>query len=240
MNILDLLFPKYCVNCKKFGDYLCSNCFSRLSFDTRNICVVCGKPSYNGLTHPRCLGKYTLSGSFTAIVYNSISKKLIYQFKYKPNLTGLKNFLGDLFYEALIQNEEFNKILRQRPSGPDRQDELILVPIPLGKSKFRKRGYNQAEILANELSRRFGFSVVNCLTRVKDTKSQVGLNKKERKENVKGVFKFSKEFSANFKNARVILVDDVLTTGSTFSEAASVLKHCGVRQVWAVALAKED
>ena len=188
MNLLDFIFPKYCVNCKKFGDYLCVNCFSRLSFDTRNICVVCGKPSYNGLTHPRCIGKFVLNGSFTALVYNPISKKLIYQFKYKPNLTGLKNFLGDLFYEALIQNEEFNKLLRQT------ENEIILVPIPLSKSKFKKRGYNQAEILAREHSKRFGFSVIDCLVRKKDTKSQVGLNKEERRVNIKGVFELNKNF----------------------------------------------
>jgi len=67
----------------------------------------------------------------------------------------------------------------------------------------------------------------------------MGLNKKERKVNIKGAYALKKN-SANFKNTRVILVDDVLTTGSTFSEAAFVLKQNHVRQVWAVALAKED
>lgn len=231
MNILDLLFPKYCINCKKFGDFLCPDCFTRLSFDTRNICTVCIKPSYNGLTHPGCIRKYSLSGSFTAIVYNSISKKLIYQFKYKPHLTGLKGFLGDLFYESLIQNEEFNEVIKK---------DIFFVPIPLSKSKHKRRGYNQAEILGKELAKRFNFSLVDCLVRVKETKSQVGLNKSERKENIKGAFEVNKKYSAKIQNVRVVLVDDVLTTGSTFSEAASVLKHCGVRQVWAVALAKED
>ena len=231
MNLLDFIFPKYCINCKKFGDFLCPDCFTRLSFDTRNICTVCIKPSFNGLTHPGCIRKYSLSGSFTAIVYNSISKKLIYQFKYKPHLTGLKRFLGDLFYESLIQNEEFNNVIKK---------PVIFVPIPLSKSKFKKRGYNQAEILAKELSRRFNYPLIDCLVRIKETKSQVSFNKKERKENVKGAFALSKKYSAEIKNSSVVLVDDVLTTGSTFSEAASVLKHCGVRQVWAVALAKED
>ncbi len=233
MGLLDLIFPKYCVNCKKFGDYLCSDCFSRLSFDTKNICLVCGSPSYNGLTHPRCLKKYSIEGSFTGIVFNSVTKKLIYQFKYKPYLIGLSSFLGDLFYESLIQYEEFSKILKQA------QNDIILIPIPLSSEKMRKRGYNQAEILAKELAKKFDLKAVNCLERTRDTKSQVGLNKKDRQKNIKGAFSLKKN-SANFKNSRVVLVDDVLTTGSTFSEAASVLKHSGVRQVWAVALAKED
>lgn len=234
MNILDFLFPKYCVNCKKFGDYLCPDCFVRLSFDTKNICLTCGRPSYNGLTHPGCIKKNSVEGSFTALVYGQIVKKLIFQFKYEPHLTGLKSFLGDLFYESLVQYEEFEKVIEKFGK------ELILVPIPLSSKKMRKRGYNQAEILAKELGKKFNLEVIDCLNRIKDTRSQVGLNKKERQENIKRAFKLKEKYSANFKNQRVILVDDVLTTGSTFSEAAKVLKHSGVRQVWAVALAKED
>ncbi len=232
-NLLDLLFPKYCINCKKYGAFLCTDCFSRLSFDTKNICLVCTAPSYNGLTHPRCLNKYSAEGSFTALVFNPIVKKLIYQFKYNQHLTSLKPLLGDLFYESLVHYEEFEKIIEKESK------DLILVPIPLSSKKLKKRGYNQAEILAKELGKKFDIKVINCLERTRDTRSQVGLNKKERRENIKGAFTLKKH-SANFKNTRVVLVDDVLTTGSTFSEAASVLKHSNVRQVWAVALAKED
>lgn len=232
MNLLDLIFPKYCVNCKRLGDFLCPDCFSRLSFDTKNICLVCGKPSFDGLTHPRCLTKNTIEGSFTGVVFSGISKKLIYQFKYKPYLSSLKNFIGDLLYESLIQNEEFNKILNP---------PLIFVPIPLSSKKNRRRGYNQAEILAKGLSKKFGFPVLNCLVRIKETRSQVGLDKEERKENMKGAFDINiKNQKLNLKNKNVILVDDVLTTGATMSEACYVLKKAGAGKVWAIAFAKED
>ena len=145
MWLLDIIFPKYCVNCKKFGDYICPNCFSRLSFDTKYICLICGNPSYNGLTHPGCKRKYGVEGSFTGIVFNSISKKLIYQFKYKQYFIDLKDFLGDLLYESLIQNEEFEKVIKSF---------VIFVPISLHSKKFKKRGYNQAEIIAKELSKK--------------------------------------------------------------------------------------
>ena len=244
MNLFDFLFPKYCVNCKKFGDFLCSNCFSRLSFDTKNICLVCGNPSYDGLTHPRCRGRYRIEGSFTGVVFNSVSKKLIYQFKYKPYLSSLSSFLTDLLYESLIQNENFNKTLGS---------QLLFIPIPLSAAKLRKRGYNQAEILAKGLSRKFGSPCLNLLKRVRETKSQVGLNKKERKENISGAFEIINHLPARLAaeragkagkssiiNHNIILVDDVLTTGSTFSEACSVLKRSGAAKVWAVAFAKED
>ena len=231
MKLLDLVFPKYCVNCKKFGDFLCTACFSRLSFDTKNICLVCGNPSYDGLTHPRCRGRYRIDGSFTGVVFNSVSKKLIYQFKYKPYLSSLSSFLTDLLYESLIQNEEFNRVI---------SSHLVFVPIPLSSNRFRKRGYNQAEILAKGLSKKFGFEVCNGLDRVKETRSQVGLTKKERRKNVKGAFALKKKFEDSLKGKKIVLIDDVLTTGSTFSEAASVLKRNGATKVWAVAFAREQ
>ena len=232
MNLLDLIFPKFCVNCRRFGDFLCPDCFSRLSFDTKNICLVCGNPSYDGFTHPGCRGKYRIDGSFTGVVFNPVSKKLIYQFKYKPYLSGLASFLTDILYESLIQNEEFNKIIRF---------PLLFVPISLSSKRFRKRGYNQAEILAKGLSKKFGFSVLNCLERTRETRSQVGLSKEDRKDNVKGAFDINiKNQKLNLKNRNILLVDDVLTTGSTFSEAANVLKRAGAGKVWAIAFAREQ
>ncbi|KKR16586.1 MAG: hypothetical protein UT44_C0013G0001, partial [Candidatus Levybacteria bacterium GW2011_GWA1_39_32] len=102
MNILDLFFPKRCVNCKKVGDYICPDCFSRLSFDTEDICPECSRPAISGITHPKCKKKYSLEGTFTAVVFNKTAKKLLYQFKYRPYLTDLKVTLTDLMHESLI------------------------------------------------------------------------------------------------------------------------------------------
>ncbi|MEK9176191.1 MAG: ComF family protein [Patescibacteria group bacterium] len=234
MGLLDLIFPRYCVNCKKYGDYLCPNCFSRLSFDTKNICLVCTKPSYDGLTHPKCVGKYRIDGSFTGIVFNHISKKLIYQFKYKPHLSNLSSFLVDLLYESLIQNEQFNRVLKQV------QDDIIFVPVPLSTGKLRKRGYNQAGILAKGLAKKFGLETIDGLIRVKETRSQVGLNKEERRDNIADAFSLKKQYKYYIKHKNIVLVDDVLTTGATMSEAAKILKKSGAKKVFAIAFAKED
>lgn len=247
LNLLDFIFPKFCVNCKKMGDYLCPGCFSRLSFDTKNICLVCGKPSFDGLTHPKCKGKYSIEGSFSGIVFNSISKKLIYQFKYKPYLSSLSKFLGELLYESLIQNEEFIRHIAN--------SKWFIVPIPLSSKRFKKRGYNQSEILAKELSKKFDFSVLNCLIRTRETKTQVGLTKEKRKENISGAFALNEKYRSPFDtldtrdtrgtlpilaHKNIILIDDVLTSGATISEACNVLKRAGSSKVWAVAFAKED
>ncbi len=152
MGILDYIFPKRCINCKTLGDYICSNCFPFLSFDVRSLCLVCKRQSFNGLTHKNCRGKYTINGCFSAVKYNYIARKLIYNFKNKPYLLDLQNFLSELFYESLIQNESFMKLIRK--------DKWVFVPIPVSKATFRNRGYNQAEILAKNLGKKFKIRVL--------------------------------------------------------------------------------
>lgn len=234
VNILDFIFPKYCVNCKKLGSYLCSDCFSYLSFDIGGMCVACNRASVNGITHPSCVGTYTIDGVFTGIEYKGITKKLIYNFKYKPYFSDLKNLLVDLLYEGIIQNESFSKVYK------DNRCNLLLVSIPLHPSKFRARGYNQSEALAKGLSAKLNLPLINLLKRIKRTSSQVGLERKKRIKNISGAFSVvSNPATAGSKNANIFLVDDVLTTGSTLLEAANVLKRNGARKVWGIALARD-
>lgn len=250
MGLLDILFPKRCVRCKRVGDYICADCFARISFDTRLICLVCGKNAIEGLTHPTCLGKYTIDGAFCAVVYKDIVRKLLYQLKYKPYLTDLQPTLIDLMYESLIQQPAFMHALTTAS---------VFVPIPLSKKRLRQRGYNQAALLAKGLSQKFGLEVVQGLERAKDTKPQYGLSREERGENIKGAFELHPkvnmqytndvrhpelESGSRFRQAQitktVFLVDDILTTGSTLYEAAKVLKKHGFSKVWGVTFAREQ
>jgi competence protein ComFC len=228
MGFLDFIFPKYCVNCRKVGDYVCPNCFSFISFDFSMICLVCNKPSLDGMTHPGCRGRFTSDGAFCAVSYNKIIKKLVYNFKYKPYLSDLKKFLVDLFYESIIQQELFQKALQANP---------ILVPIPLYKNKLRKRGYNHSELLARGLSQKLNLKISNCLQRTRETKSQYGLNLKQRKENLRGAFELNTKYK--ILNTDILLVDDILTSGSTLLEAAKILKKNGAKRVWGLVLSRD-
>lgn len=229
MGLLDILFPKRCVGCRKSGEYVCSDCFANISFDVESICTVCNKASIDGKTHPVCMGRYTLDGAFAAVAYKGIVRKFIYQLKYRPFLTDLIPELTDLCFESLIQNENFANVLSQKS---------VFVPIPLSSKRLKKRGYNQAELLAKALGKKFGLEVFSFLKRVKETKPQYGLKREERIENIKGAFEINAKFK--IQNAKVaILVDDVLTTGSTMNEAAKVLKKNGFDKVWGMALAKD-
>jgi len=209
---------------------LCPRCFVYLSFDAKSLCLACNNPTFNNLTHPRCKRKYTIDGCFSAPAYNKPMQKLIFNFKYKPYLTDLKTVLADLFYESIIQNEQFIKLIAN--------GKWLIVPIPLSKAKLRKRGYNQAEILGKELSKKLNIPVQNLLERTRETKTQVGLTNLQRKLNVRNAFEIINHKSSII-NQNILLVDDVATTGSTLLEAAKVLKRAGAQKVFGLTLARD-
>ena len=147
----------------------------------------------------------------------------------------MKTVLTDLFYESLIQNENFNNELGMGlPAG-----RQFFVPVPLFKGKLRKRGYNQAEVLSFELAKRFNLKFLGILEKGKNTPSQVNLTEKQRRENIKGAFLMKKGFGGLLENKNIFLVDDVLTTGSTLLEAANVLKRSGAKRVIGLTLARD-
>jgi ComF family protein len=230
MEILNLIFPKKCAVCKKHGSYLCERCFAYLSFDAKSLCLECNNPTFNNLTHPRCRRKQGIDGCFSALSYNKTVQKLIFNFKYKPYLTDLKTVLSDLFYESIIQNEQFMKLIAN--------GKWLIVPIPLSNAKMRKRGYNQAEILAKELSKKFKVPVQDLLVRTRETKTQVGLTNLQRKLNVQNAFRLETG-SLKLETRNALLVDDVVTTGSTLLEASKVLKRGGVGKVFGLTLARD-
>ncbi|GIW61156.1 MAG: competence protein F [Patescibacteria group bacterium] len=224
MDIWSIFFPKKCIGCGIFGAYLCSNCFSRIEFTVSSVCAVCSKPSLDGRTHPFCKGRYDIDGVIAGVVYKGIIKRLLYQFKFKPYLFDLRATIADLFYESLIQHEVFMQI---------EKDNAIFSPIPLHQRKLQIRGYNQAELLARDLAERFLLPVKTLLKRKKETTSQVGKTRKERRINLQGAF----EINCEIDEKNIFLVDDVVTSGATLNEAAKTLKKAGAEKVWGLAFA---
>jgi ComF family protein len=155
-------------------------------------------------------------------------KKLIYVFKYQPYVSDVQHVLIDLFYESVIQKE----ICINNMTA-----DTVFVPIPLSAKKLQQRGYNQSLLLARGLAKKFTLPYADVLLRIKETKPQFGLQKNERKTNMKDAFAVKK---GSFKKyTSVFLVDDVLTTGATLSEAARVLKQNGVQNVWGITFARD-
>ena len=145
------------------------------------------------------------------------------QFKYN-DLRVLAGPLGSLMADRW-------ECLRPGDREPD-----VIVPVALHPQRERARGYNQAALLADELSRQLGLPAVpDALVRVRDTMPQVGLSSHERRENVRGAFSCR---GSTLSGRRVLLVDDVCTTGATLEAAASALLDGGVESVWAYTLAR--
>ncbi len=113
----------------------------------------------------------------------------------------------------------------------------LIVPIPITRRKMKSRGYNQTELIARELRFMLNVPYGNALVKVRDSADQKSLYGRDRAANVKGVFAVSPEFP-DIRGRRLLLIDDVCTTGSTLSEAAGVLKEGGAEKVYAVAFAK--
>lgn len=217
MNLFDLIFPKYCVSCRKLGSYLCDNCFSFLSFDTKTACVICKSHCPEGyIAHSGCLRRCPLSRCFSALSYNKTARKLIYNFKNKPYVTDLKKVLTDLFFEGIIQKEGFIKELENPPGD----EKYILVPVPLDISKLRRRGYNQAEILAKELGKKLNLNVCPLLQRTKNS------------------FEINKQMLKKTSVSNIIVVDDLTRTGSTLLECANVLKKEGAKRLIGLTLVR--
>jgi len=115
--------------------------------------------------------------------------------------------------------------------------DFILVPVPLTNKKKRKRGFNQAEGLGEELRKSLGIPLLkNCLLKIKETPPQIELQKEERLKAQKGVFLVKNK--GEIKERKLLLVDDVYTTGATMEECAKVLKIAGAKEVWGVAIAR--
>lgn len=228
--LLDLFFPKYCVRCKKIGDFICPNCFSYIEFSQFFLCPNCNKGSIDGATHPKCVTRYSLDGALSAVVYKGIIKKLLYQFKYQPYLTGLQNILGELLYEGLIQNEVFYSLLQKNP---------IVISVPQSQKKQKSRGYDHAGLLAENFAKKLGLLYrKDVLIRVKETKPQYQLKREERLLNLKGAFDINKKVK-EIEGKTILVIDDIATTFATLSECAKVLKKNGAKAVHGITLARE-
>lgn len=229
MGLIDLIFPKKCINCRKFGEFICADCFAKISYNQSFQCSVCFRGSVDGLTHPGCSNRYVLDGAVSVVVYNGIVKKLIYQFKYKPNLSKLAGIIGELMTEGLSQNESFYRFVEEF--------EPIIVPIPLSSKRLRERGYNHAELLASYVGQYFKLKMVrDVLIRTKDTKPQYKLNKEDRIRNIASAFAIRENQKAP---ESVVIIDDIATSFATLKEAAKVLKRNGTRRVLGVTFARE-
>lgn len=232
--LLDLVFPRQCVSCGKWGQFICEECQKKIQYFTDQVCPYCERQSPYGLTHSRCQKPTGLNGMFVLAHYRGPIREALRKAKYQ-GIYGLFRELGNLLTANYHNQFDFD----------------YFVPVPLHLNRERERGFNQAEKLASVLTQtmvvgseikdrkivmRSEKKVVNMLTRIRETRPQFGLKGKERQENVIGAFALSNRPLP--ANCSVCLVDDVATTGATIFECAKVLKRAGAKKVWAICMAR--
>lgn len=231
--LAELLFPSLCLSCGRVlserGKHsFCPDCHSKIRFVREPICPSCGipYPVEEGPVHVcgECILRPPLIGAARSLgVYESVLHELIHAFKYGGNPT-LGERLGRLMADHAYP-------------GFHVRDYSLIVPVPLHSRRLRQRGYNQSVILAREIAKRHGVAMdFRALRRIVDTDSQTGLKKKERQSNIKHAFSLPDPEA--IRGRRVLLVDDVYTTGSTLGECARILLEGGADAVGALTLAR--
>lgn len=231
--LLDLFFPSFCINCGKEGNYLCQDCLALIDISEYQYCPFCksAKIVLDGKTCKTCKKHKKLKGLYCATSYqNFVVKKMLKLFKYSPFIKELAKPLSFLIIAHFqILNKSFPQNLEEKG--------FVLIPVPLHKRKLKWRGFNQAEELAKELSLFFKIPLIkNVLIKTKETLPQVELKEREREENIKNAFQCVKPES--IKKRKILLVDDVFTTGATMEECAKVLKQAGAKEIYGIAIAR--
>lgn len=225
LNFLwDIVFPRRCVGCGKLGKFLCDKCLKRVEYFDNQVCPYCERPSPYGLTHPRCQKPLGLEGMFTLAHYRGPIREAIRQIKYRSAF-AISQELAELINKHYDHHYTFD----------------CFIPVPLAPKRERERGFNQAEKLAQALSKELSNKtpVIKLLVRKRETKPQFGLAYKERLTNVRDAFSLSPlATNSELPTTNFCLVDDVATTGSTIFECAKILKRAGASKVFAICVAR--
>ena len=220
-TLADLFYPPHCVTCHAMGAWLCDGCRSSVVVLHPPLCLRCGWPVASAGICDACRQSPSqLAGIRSVSLHESRLRQGIHALKY----SGLRVLAGPLA-EAMAE------VWWREPLPAH-----LIVPVPLHRARLRHRGYNQSLLLARELRARIGLPVrSDLLARRRNTRSQVGLSTHERWENVSGAFHC---IGPSLQGAKVLLVDDVLTTGATLEASAAALREGGAGEVWALTLTR--
>ena len=228
-ELLDFFLPAACLGCRdhlpleRSGELVCGRCRSRLRGAPWPHCPRCGFPIGSGaVAAEKCFecagwGPEISAASF-AVVLRPPANALVHGLKY-----GGWSDLASLMGERMAQSAIPSALAAGR---------YVIVPTPTTRRRARTRGYNQARLLAQAIADRVRMPLVDALERRQGGPTQVGLHPVERRANVKRAFSVRPDARATLTGARVLLVDDVLTTGSTATEAARPLVMAGATQVF--------
>jgi ComF family protein len=233
-GLTDIVYPKKCLACKdklknsSIDNLVCAQCWTGIKKNLPPFCSSCGrhleKTNFAKAICPACQkNRHHFDRAFSPCVYTGAIKELIHEFKYKG-----KDYLGASLAKLMIEFiKEYDLPVR---------DLDFIVPMPLHKTRLREREFNQAEVLSRFIAAEFNKDLLtDTLIRHRPTKRQTDLETSQRLLNVKA--SFSVTGPDKLKGRNLLVIDDVLTTGATSSEAARALKEEGANIVFVLTLA---
>lgn len=229
-DLLDFLLPRLCCGCgERIIDkawLVCEPCLLSIPPLFQPLCVTCGCPDARVKTENKCRncppGKVWFIGSRGSAPFDGMARTMIFKLKYQKR-TEYASLLAEIMAECYSDWKDANG--------------EIIVPVPLHSTRQRQRGFNQAALLAEHFGRRSHLPIAGkALLRIKPIPSQTRLKKSERRKNVAGAFACRNP--EQIRGKRLILVDDVYTTGSTFNECSRVLMEAGAHSVQCLAYAR--
>ncbi|MEN7972768.1 MAG: ComF family protein [Verrucomicrobiota bacterium] len=230
--LLDLLYPRRCLGCgvssPETFQYICWDCWSDAARVEAPFCDLCGDPVAGAVDHGficySCSAeKPSFDAARSACRYDGVVGEALRQLKYEKALWVAPD-MAELLHNCL--DAEYSEYSFD-----------LIVPVPLHHVRRRERGYNQSATLAHELGRRMECQVLpGALKRIRPTATQTNLTAKERLSNVVGAFEYKKESWLN--DRRILLVDDVMTTGATVNVCAKTLKRGGATSVHVITVAR--
>ena len=216
--LADLFYPQRCVGCeRRASDLLCRECFEALPRIGSPSCRRCGAPTaFEAFVCEECKGvDFGFESAQAPLMYEGVGKEIVHVLKYRGYTKVVERLMTPLLLEVV--EGRFDAV----------------VPVPLHRSRLRSRGFNQARLMAKSLAEEMRSILSDTLEVVRSTRDQVELSGAGRRANVRGAFGAKGRI-----RGRVLLVDDVFTTGATMSECAKMLVRAGAAEVHAVSLCR--
>ena len=210
--VLDLLYPPVCGICGKIDQKeLCPKCAIKL----RNL----EKARLYVYPHTH------FEKHFYLFPYEGIIREKLIQYKFQG-----KSYLSTFFAKILQNHEKMSRLLEKYD---------IIIPVPMYSKKEKLRGYNQTVLIAREIAKAYRNLIYDgkSLQKIKDTKMQSSLNKTERRKNIKNAYKVVNQ--QKIKDKKIVLLDDIYTTGATANECSKMLKQAGAKEILVVTIAKD-
>lgn len=210
-SALDYFFPPICGMCGEINEnYICNNCYENIKKIKK--CVI---NEYNNRNFSKHLYIFR---------YEGIIRNKIIEYKFED-----KGYLYKMFAKIILSDKKTCNFIKKYD---------VIIPAPISKKRKKKRGYNQSELVANELAQKLNQDIwTDIIIKKKDNKPQSELNKLERIKNVEDIYEINKPIEV--KNKKVLLLDDIYTTGSTVNEIARKLKQNQTQEIGVITLAKD-